>query len=195
MRDLQAAAPDPWHPSAAVVIDEESLACYNSPGHPKVKNVRSMVLDQWPRLSASGTPYDVWLAEDAMTDPEWPLRYKAVVLSGFLSPDARRKAFLDALAAKGAAVHVTKPGGFSAQFFHDFTEKAGGYAATRPGAQMDMNGDFASVHCLVPGKYDFRLPFPCRVVNLRNGCDADVSHGVVPLELTAGETCWFRLTD
>jgi len=193
VRDLQAATPDPWRPSVAVVIDEESLACYNSPGHPKVKNVRSMVLDQWPRLSASGTPYDVWLAEDAMTDPEWPSRYKAVVLSGFLSPDARRKAFLDALAAKGAAVHVTKPGGFSAQFFHDFTEKAGGYAATRPGAQVDMNGDFASVHCLVPGKYDFKLPFPCRVVNLRDGGAAAVSDGNLPLELTAGETCWFRI--
>lgn len=192
-RDLQSTPPDPWHPSVAVVIDEESMACYNMLGHPKVKNVRSMVLDQWPRLSASGVPYDVWLAEDAMGDASWAGRYKAVILSGFIEPDARRTAFMDALEAKGMAMHVTRPGGFSASFFNDFVAMAGGYVATRPGVQVDMNGDFASVHCLVPGEYDFRLPFPCRVVNLADGREAASDGGSVRLSLTAGETCWFRI--
>lgn len=192
-RDLQSTPPDPWHPSAAVVIDEAALACYNAAGHPKVKNVRSMVLDQWPRLSASGVPYEVWLAEDVMDDPAWTERCRAVILSGFLEPDVRRKAFMERLAANGVAVHVTQPGGFSPQAFHDLVVRAGGYAATRPGVQVDMNGDFASVHCLVPGTYDFRLPFGCRVRNLASGGDEMVMDGAVRLELTAGETCWFRI--
>ena len=192
-QDLQSVPPDPWRPSVAVVIDEEAMACYNSPGFPEVKNLRSMVLGQWPRLSSSGVPYDVWLAKDAMEDPAWPTRYKAAVLSGFLAPDGERKRFMETLASNGVAVHVTQSGGFSAGFFHDFVAKAGGYTATRPGVQVDMNGDFASVHCLVPGRYEFRLPFPCRMVNLKDGREEASSDGVLPLNLTAGETCWFRI--
>jgi hypothetical protein len=193
VRDLQSSPPDPWCPSVAIVIDEESMACYNSPGFPKVKNLRSMVLDQWPRLSASGVPYDVWLAKDAMEDPAWNKRYKAVVLSGFLEPNEERKRFIKNLESQGVSVYVTRPGGFTAEFFNDFTVKAGGYAATRPGVQVDMNGNFASVHCLVPGEYDFRLPFPCRMRNVKDGCDVNVAGDTVKLTLTAGETCWFRL--
>lgn len=193
MSEMQRTPPDPWVPSVAIVIDEEALACYNSPGHPAVKNVRSMVLDQWPRLSASGVPYDVWLAEDAMNDQSWMTRYKAVVLSGFLKPEGRRKEFVDELKSHGVAVHITQPGGFSPKFFHDFVKDAGGYVATDPGVQVDMNGNFASVHCLVPGKYDFNLPFPCRIVNLKDVREELSADGVLPLNLTAGETCWFRI--
>lgn len=193
VRDMQSSPPDPWCPSVAVVIDEESMACYNSPGFPKVKNLRSMVLGQWPRLSASGVPYDVWLAKDAMEDPSWAARYRAVVLSGFLEPDAERKRFMKTLESSGVSVHVTRPGGFAAKFFNEFTVRAGGYAATRPGVQVDMNGDFVSLHCLVPGEYVFRLPFPCRMRNLKDGRDMDAAGDTVKLALTAGETCWFRL--
>jgi hypothetical protein len=193
MSEMQRTPPDPWVPSVAIVIDEEALACYNSPGHPAVKNVRSMVLDQWPRLSASGVPYDVWLAEDAMKDQSWMTRYKAVVLSGFIKPEGRRKEFVDALKSHGVAVYITQPGGFSPKFFHDFVKDAGGYVATDPGVQVDMNGNFASVHCLVPGKYDFNLPFPCRIVNLKDVREELSADGVLPLNLSAGETCWFRI--
>ena len=60
---------------------------------------------------------------------------------------------------------------------------------------VDMNGNFASIHCLRPGRYDFRLPFPCRVVNLKSGAEEQVVDGAVPLVLTAGETCWFRFEE
>ena len=56
-----------------------------------------------------------------------------------------------------------------------------------------MNGDFVSVHCLVPGRYDFRLPFPAKVVNVKSGLEEKTEKDVLPLEMSAGETCWFRL--
>ena len=64
----------------------------------------------------------------------------------------------------------------------------------RPGvAQVDMNGDFASVHCIVPGRHDFRLPFPARVINVKSGLEEPVRDGVLQLEMSAGETCWVRI--
>ena len=58
--------------------------------------------------------------------------------------------------------------------------------------QVNMNGDFVSVHCLVPGVYDFVLPFRCNVRNLKNGkVFADVKS--VKLDMSAGETRWFTL--
>ena len=79
------------------------------------------------------------------------------------------------------------------ELFNRFAREAGAYVGTRTGVQLDMNGDFVSIHCLRPGRYDFRLPFPCRVVNLKSGVEEQVVNGVVPLVLTAGETCWLRL--
>jgi hypothetical protein len=55
-----------------------------------------------------------------------------------------------------------------------------------------MNGDFLSVHCIVPGVYDFNLPFECRVINANSGKDEAVKDGRFVLNMTAGETCWFR---
>ena len=37
-----------------------------------------------------------------------------------------------------------------------------------------MNGDFASVHCLIPGHYEFKTP----------------DGKVIPLDLRTGETHW-----
>jgi hypothetical protein len=56
-----------------------------------------------------------------------------------------------------------------------------------------MNGDFVSVHALKTGRYDFRLPFPCKVVNLKTGLAVPAAGGVVPLDLVAGETRWYSL--
>ena len=69
-----------------------------------------------------------------------------------------------------------------------------GAATDRPGLQVNMNGDFISVHCLQPGTYDFILPFDCRVTNLRSGRAEDVANGRMKLVLTAGETCRFALS-
>ena len=190
-REMQSVKPDPWHPDAALVADERALAAYT---FTDPKHASNIVMKQWPRIAASGVPYDFYLVEDVYGEPEVMKRYKAVVLCAFLSPDARQKAFMDRLALLGVKTFVAPPVGYSSSEFHDFVVNAGGYAAMRPGvAQVDMNGDFASVHCIVPGRYDFRLPFPAKVVNVRSGLEECVENGVLPLVMSAGETCWFRL--
>ena len=193
-RELQAVKPDPWHPDAALVVDERTMATYNTPDGPKVAKARNLVMGQWPRTAASGVPYDFYLAEDVYDEPEVMRRYKAVALCAFLHPDARQKAFREKLAAWGVKTFVVTSEGYSPAFFNDFVKSAGGYVAIRPGVvQVDMNGDFVSVHCIVPGRHDFRLPFPAKVVNVKSGLEEKVQDGVLPLEMSAGETCWFRL--
>jgi hypothetical protein len=65
----------------------------------------------------------------------------------------------------------------------------------RSGVQVDMNGNFISLHCIVPGDYVFRLPFPAKVVNLKTGREARTERGgtMLPLNLVAGETRWYAL--
>ena len=190
-REMLALKPDPWHPDVALVADERMMAAFTQKNPAHAPNI---VMKAWPHIAASGVPYDFYLAEDVYGEPDVLRGYKAVALCAFLSPDAKQTAFMDALASFGAKTFVVPESGYSPQEFHDFAVGAGGYAAMRPGvAQVDMNGDFASVHCIVPGRHDFRLPFQAKVVNVKNGRDEAVRDGVMALEMSAGETCWFRI--
>ena len=84
--------------------------------------------------------------------------------------------------------------GLTPRLFNRIVRESGGYVpCVRPGLQVNMNGSFVSVNALDNGRYDFRLPFPCRVVNLKTGLPAKVKGDVLPLGLVAGETCWFQL--
>ena len=91
-------------------------------------------------------------------------------------------------------VYVCEPGGLSPGLFNRLARESGAYVpVTGGGLEVDMDGDFVSIHALRNGEWDFTLPFPCRVVNAKTGQDEQVSGGRVHLSLTAGETCWFRL--
>ena len=89
-------------------------------------------------------------------------------------------------------IFVGAAGGITPALFNRFAHEAGAYVGLQPGVQLDMNGDFASLHCLRPGRYHLRLPYPCRVVNMKSGAEEKTDEDGLPLELTAGETCWFR---
>ena len=94
----------------------------------------------------------------------------------------------------GKNVVFTEAGGISAGAFNKFAREAGAYAALPPDvAQVDMGGDFVSIHALADFEENFRLPFPCRIVNLKNGKEEQTQDGVMPLKMTAGETCHFVL--
>jgi hypothetical protein len=91
-------------------------------------------------------------------------------------------------------VYVCEPCGLSPGFFNRLVRESGAYVPVSGGGlQVDMNGSFISLHALKNGEWDFSLPFPCRVMNIKNGHEELVHNGVVHLALTAGETCWFRL--
>ncbi|MBR6585880.1 MAG: hypothetical protein IKK82_00545, partial [Kiritimatiellae bacterium] len=87
---------------------------------------------------------------------------------------------------------VDEPGGLSPEMFNSFVKKAGGYVSAPVGLQVDMNGNFVSVHCLRTGTYDFILPFTADVVNVKTG--ESLAHvKSMSLQLTGGETRWFFL--
>ena len=92
------------------------------------------------------------------------------------------------------SVIVGSAGGLTPQYFNRAVREAKGYVPVEGGLQVNMNGRFLSVHCLKPGKYGFRLPFRCRVRNLKSG-ETSPASSTLPLDLTAGDTCWFMLLD
>ena len=93
-------------------------------------------------------------------------------------------------------IYVGEPCGPSASLFNLFAREAGAYVPhAGTGLQVDLNGDFASVHALAAGTYEFRLPRRCRAVNLKSGLEERQKDGRIVLELTAGETCWLRFDD
>ena len=121
---------------------------------------------RWEDYGASGVPYETYLAADFDSDPALAGRHRLVVRDGFRRLDA------DGL--------------------HALAEKAGAFVACAPGVlEVDMNGDFMSVHCLVPGTHPVRLPFAARATNVKDGSRAVGTR--LDLAMTAGETRWFRI--
>ncbi len=91
-------------------------------------------------------------------------------------------------------IYISAPGGLSPSFFNRIAHEAGAYVPVKgTGLQVNMNGDFVSVHALKGGWFEFRLPFRCRVVNVKSGKEESQENGAVSLDLTPGQTCWFRL--
>lgn len=121
---------------------------------------------RWEDFGESGVPYETFVAADFNADPSLKEKYKLVIRDGFKRLDGKR---LNAMA-----------------------REAGAFVAAEPGVlEVDLNGDFLSVHCLVPGEHVVNLPFAARIVNLKDG--SETAGAKVSLSMTAGETCWFRL--
>jgi len=170
-RRLLAAKPTAWRPTAAVLIDEAgSLAAIEKKLPGRDFNAYHAV------LAASGVPYDTYLAEDFLRQPERVDAYRAVVWFGLNDGDGRRQVLLGRM--KGRGTRVVLPAELATvtpEGLHRLAREAGvSVPCARFGLQVDMNGSFASVHCLVPGRYDFCLP----------------SGDVRKLDLVAGETRW-----
>jgi hypothetical protein len=90
-------------------------------------------------------------------------------------------------------VYVCEPAGFTPGFMNRLARESGAYAAVdRTGLQINMNGDFVSVHCLRTGKYDFTLPHEAEVTNLKTGRNLGTMRSI-PLNMTGGETRWYGI--
>ncbi len=103
-------------------------------------------------------------------------------------------AILQRKTGNAQSVCLCSGGGLTPELFSQLVKESGGYVPGRPGVQIDMSGDFVSLHALTPGPYRFRPPLPSRVLNIKTGefvsPDAD---GQIPMLLNAGEVRWFRL--
>ena len=90
------------------------------------------------------------------------------------------------------SVSIAKPGTLTPGMFNALVRKAGGYVPAESGLQVDMNGNFLSVHCLKTGRYDFKLPFAADVANLKTGETSKSATSIV-LDMAGGETRWYGL--
>jgi hypothetical protein len=173
----------------------------------EVKNTPWQMQD----LGASAVPDDIVLAQDFMDNSTRIDGYKVAVMSGFYQIDERRAALIAALRQKGVklvfladsgacggaeackgSIQIAEPRGLTPKMLNALVREAGGYVPSRTGLQVDMNGDFISIHCLMTGRYDFALPFAADVENLKTGKRISAAKSI-PLDMTGGETRWYRL--
>ena len=207
---LAAAPKSAWKPSVAVVLDEEGMMLRNRAG--RSLSMREVVNtpEQLQTLAASSVPFDILLAEDLFSGNVDGGEYRMIVMSGFYLIDSKRARLIDALCAKGVKLvfladtaacggakrkvfaEIKEPGALSAAMFNTLASKAGAYVPAPAGLQVDMNGDFISVHCLRTGRYDFALPFRANAANLKTGerrCGATS----LKMDLFGGETRWYSI--
>ena len=91
-------------------------------------------------------------------------------------------------------MYICEPAGLTPELFNRLSRESGAYVPVAEGGiQIDMNGHFVSAHALRTGKWKFKLPFSCKVENLRTGKEEYINDSYFILEMTAGETCWFLL--
>ena len=96
----------------------------------------------------------------------------------------------------GKLVYIAAYGGLSPNYFHHLAKESGAYVPTDGyGLEVDMNGNFVSVHCLKQGKYSFKLPFAARVTNMKTGVVSAAAQTAIEMDLTAGETRWYQFGD
>lgn len=176
----------------AVLIDEQgSLA--SIPGKEPGRDFN----DYHAVLASSGVPYSQFLVEDALGDASILDGCRLVVWFGLrVGGDSRRKALISDLMKRGVRLvlpdelHVV-----SGRDLHALAKTAGAYVpCEKYGLQVDMDGGFVSIHALLPGGYEFRLPFPAEVENLKNARRLRTSKGILPINAVAGETCWYGLS-
>lgn len=134
----------------------------------------------------------------------WPWQYKSPTRL-YLKPSPELKcmarfaedgtiAVAERSDADAKLVYVASYGGLTPDYYHHLAMESGAYVPTNGhGLEIDMNGDFLSLHCLKSGKYDIRLPFISDVLNLKTGRTVATAAKSVKIHLEAGETRWYQL--
>ena len=208
---LTAETPDGWKASVAVVLDEEGVLLRNRVGRNLSMREVQNTAEQLQSLASASVPFDILLADDLMTGKVRGSEYKALVMAGFYRIDEARAKLISSLKASGVKLvfladsgacggaescagseTIVEPGGLSPSRFNSFVKCSGGYVCAKPGLQVDMNGNFVSVHCIRTGRYDFALPFKADMTNLKTSDKVQGAHAI-PLDMTGGETRWFSM--
>ncbi|MDE3275004.1 MAG: hypothetical protein PUJ80_03155 [Verrucomicrobiota bacterium] len=166
-RRLYVRTPDPWRPTAALVIDEEDLRGLQSVDGP-CGAAAYPLFTFFNNVASSGVPFDIWMKRDFTSARA--ARYRYVVTYD----------------------RATK--GLSAEALNAAAAKAGAFVAAKGGDTLvEMSGDFLSLHALTRGVRKIRLPRPCAVLNLKTSETVPVSDGCIEADLDVGETRWYAL--
>jgi hypothetical protein len=124
-----------------------------------------------------------------------PTRFSVVPAPGVRVRAIYRSDNAPAVAEKDFAAYrsvaVTCAGGLTPEYFHELTASAGGFTVCRPGMQANINGNFVSLHCLIPGEYTINLPRKCTAVNLKSG-KSQVTD-TIKLNAVASSSYWYLL--
>jgi hypothetical protein len=192
--EVEAEEPSGWRPSVAIAIDEQGMLMRNSIGR-YYSSADKDLQDQIRSFAASGVPAETVMADDFARNPVLAERYKVVFFSNLDRTDPLRKKMLSHLEGKGVkCVFLSPEKPLTPAQFAETAKAAGAYVPAEYGLQVDMNGNFVSLHALRNGRYSFRLPRKCKVVNMKTGKAAKAGTSL-ELDMTAGETRWYRLLD
>ena len=192
--EVEAEEPSGWRPSVAIAIDEQGMLMRNSIGR-YYSSADKDLQDQIRSFAASGVPAETVMADDFARNPVLGERYKVVFFSNLDQTDPLRKKMLSHLEGKGVkCVFLSPEKPLTPAQFAETAKAAGAYVPAEYGLQVDMNGNFVSLHALRNGRYSFRLPRKCKVVNMKTGKTAKAGTSL-ELDMTAGETRWYRLLD
>ena len=192
--DVEAAGSDGWRPTVAIAIDEQGMLMRNSIGS-YYSSADKAIQEQIRSFAASGVPVETVMADDFARNPVLGERYKVVFFANFDRTDPLRKKMLSHLEDKGVkCVFLSPEKPLTPVQFAEMSKAAGGYVPAEYGLQVDMNGNFVSLHALRCGRYGFKLPRKCKVVNMKTGKTVKTGTSL-ELDMTAGETRWYRLLD
>ena len=184
---------DAWNPSVSIAIDEAGMLLRNSIAR-YYSGKEQILQEQIRSFASSGVPYDTCMVDDFLRHPGHSGRYKVIFFADMHNKDAERVKLIDRLERNGTkCVFLSSERTISPMEFAAIVRDAGGYVPAKYGLQVNMNGSFVSVHALRGGRFDFKLPRRCTVVNMKTGKVEVREADILPLDLVAGETCWFGL--
>jgi hypothetical protein len=90
------------------------------------------------------------------------------------------------------SIYIGAAQGLSDDLFNRIASEAGAYVAGSPGHQLNLNGEFASLHALHSGDYTLTLPpGRSRVLDADTGKILDRGVRQFTLPVTAQQTYWF----
>lgn len=91
------------------------------------------------------------------------------------------------------SVYSAQAGGIDAELLHNIAAAAGAYTVTRPGLQVNMNGNFLSIHAFSGGRYQLRLPRRANVFEVMSGQTIASGATEFTVDIEPGQSQWFLL--
>jgi hypothetical protein len=90
------------------------------------------------------------------------------------------------------SIYLAAPQALESQLLNNIARQAGAFVAGEAGQQLNLNGNFASLHGLKNGRYTLRLPAgKTRVLDAVTGKTLSTGKKEYSLDVVAQKTYWF----